>query len=50
MPKLLPFRIHFEDPEVVPLDLVASDAEAARQLAPPWRPRGRHPHGYQAEY
>ncbi|WP_164839755.1 hypothetical protein [Sinorhizobium meliloti] len=33
MPKLLPFRIHFEDPEVVPLDLVASDAEAARQLA-----------------
>ncbi|WP_167693479.1 hypothetical protein [Sinorhizobium meliloti] len=33
MPKLLPFRIHFEDPEIAPLDLHASDAEAARQLA-----------------
>lgn len=33
MPKLLPFRIHFEDPEIAPLDLEATDAEAARQLA-----------------
>ncbi|AEG04271.1 hypothetical protein [Sinorhizobium meliloti] len=33
MPKLLPFRIHFEDPEVAPLDLEANDAEAARELA-----------------
>ncbi|WP_164897136.1 hypothetical protein [Sinorhizobium meliloti] len=33
MPKLLPFRIHFEDPEIAPLDLDAIDAEAARQLA-----------------
>ncbi|WP_164852873.1 hypothetical protein [Sinorhizobium meliloti] len=33
MPKLLPFRIHFEDPEIAPLDLEASDAESARQLA-----------------
>lgn len=28
MPKLLPFRIHFEDPEIAPLD-----AESARQVA-----------------
>ncbi|WP_208179142.1 hypothetical protein [Sinorhizobium medicae] len=33
MPNLLPFRIHFEDPEIAPLDLDASDAEDARQLA-----------------
>lgn len=33
MPKLLSFRIHFEDPEIAPLDLDASDAENARQLA-----------------
>lgn len=33
MPKLLPFRIHFEDPEIAPLDLEASNAVAARQLA-----------------
>ncbi|MDW9818201.1 hypothetical protein GOC60_14290 [Sinorhizobium meliloti] len=33
MPDLLPFRIHFEDPELAPLDLDASDAENARQLA-----------------
>lgn len=33
MPDLLPFRIHFEDPEIAPLDLDASDAEDARQLA-----------------
>ncbi len=33
MPDLLPFRIHFEDPEIAPLDLDASDAEAARKLA-----------------
>ncbi|WP_164833309.1 hypothetical protein [Sinorhizobium meliloti] len=33
MPDLLPFRIHFEDPEIAPLDLDASDAENARQLA-----------------
>lgn len=32
-PDLLPFRIHFEDPEIAPLDLDASDAENARQLA-----------------
>ncbi|RVQ13209.1 hypothetical protein [Sinorhizobium meliloti] len=30
---LLPFRIHFEDPEIAPLDLDASDADNARQLA-----------------
>ncbi|MDX0426319.1 hypothetical protein CN233_19675 [Sinorhizobium meliloti] len=33
MPKLLPFRIHFEDPQIAPLDLDASDAGNARQLA-----------------
>ncbi|WP_164830349.1 hypothetical protein [Sinorhizobium medicae] len=33
MHKLLRFRIHFEDPEIAPLDLQAADAEAARQLA-----------------
>lgn len=33
MHKLLSFRIHFEDPEIAPLDLDASDAENARQLA-----------------
>ncbi|WP_457812422.1 hypothetical protein [Sinorhizobium meliloti] len=33
MPDLLPFRIHFEDPEIAPLDLDASAAENARQLA-----------------
>ncbi|MDE3789596.1 hypothetical protein I7G86_02920 [Sinorhizobium meliloti] len=33
MHKLLPFRIPFEDPEIAPLDLEASDAEAARKLA-----------------
>lgn len=33
MSKLLPFRIHFEDPEIAPLDLDASDAGAARRLA-----------------
>ncbi|MCM5689203.1 hypothetical protein M8037_10380 [Sinorhizobium meliloti] len=33
MPKLLPFRIHFEDPEIAPHDLEANGAEAARQLA-----------------
>ncbi|MDX0977443.1 hypothetical protein GHK39_09150 [Sinorhizobium medicae] len=33
MTDLLPFRIHFEDPEIAPLDLDASDAENARQLA-----------------
>ncbi|RVJ68835.1 hypothetical protein [Sinorhizobium medicae] len=33
MADLLPFRIHFEDPEVAPLDLDASDAGNARQLA-----------------
>lgn len=33
MHKLLPFRIHFDDPEIAPLDLDASDAQAARQLA-----------------
>ena len=33
MPKLLPFRIHFEDPEIAPLDLDACDAKHARQLA-----------------
>ncbi|MDX1000513.1 hypothetical protein CN176_24725 [Sinorhizobium medicae] len=33
MPDLLPFRIHFEDPEIAPLDLDASDAENARHLA-----------------
>ncbi len=33
MPKLLPFRIHFEDPAIAPLDLEAGDAEAARKLA-----------------
>lgn len=33
MPDLLPFRIHFEDPEIDPLDLDASDADDARQLA-----------------
>ncbi|WP_234710106.1 hypothetical protein [Sinorhizobium medicae] len=32
MPDLLPFRIHFEDPEIAPLDLDASDADYARQL------------------
>ncbi|WP_037449088.1 hypothetical protein [Sinorhizobium fredii] len=31
--RLLPFRIHFEDPEIAPLDIDAHDAEAARQLA-----------------
>ncbi|MDE4620892.1 hypothetical protein [Sinorhizobium meliloti] len=33
MPELLPFRIHFEDPEIPPIDLDASGAENARQLA-----------------
>ncbi|WP_194966937.1 hypothetical protein [Sinorhizobium meliloti] len=33
MPKLLPFRIHFEDPEIAPLDLDARDAEDAREIA-----------------
>ncbi|WP_164817794.1 hypothetical protein [Sinorhizobium meliloti] len=33
MPNLLPFRIHFEDPEIAPLDLDARDAKHARQLA-----------------
>lgn len=33
MPDLLPFRIHFEDPEIAPLDLDARDAKHARQLA-----------------
>ncbi|MDW9877357.1 hypothetical protein GOA90_08880 [Sinorhizobium meliloti] len=33
MPDLLPFRIHFEDPEIAPLDLDASNADNARQLA-----------------
>ncbi|WP_186808746.1 hypothetical protein U8C32_14995 [Sinorhizobium medicae] len=33
MHKLLPFRIHFEGSELAPLDVEASDAEAARQLA-----------------
>lgn len=33
MPELLPFRIHFEDPEIASLDLEAANAEAARQLA-----------------
>ncbi|WP_050988310.1 hypothetical protein [Sinorhizobium sp. CCBAU 05631] len=31
--KLLPFRIHFEDPEIAPLDLDARDANDARELA-----------------
>ncbi|MQV98605.1 hypothetical protein GHK46_15070 [Sinorhizobium medicae] len=34
MPDLLPFRIHFEDPEIAPLDLDASDAGNGRRLAP----------------
>ncbi|WP_164863146.1 hypothetical protein [Sinorhizobium medicae] len=33
MPDLLPLRIHFEDPKIAPLDLDASDADDARQLA-----------------
>ncbi|WP_164897346.1 hypothetical protein [Sinorhizobium medicae] len=33
MPKLLPFRIHFEDAQIAPLDLDASDVGNARQLA-----------------
>ncbi|MCA1368102.1 hypothetical protein I6F15_11890 [Bradyrhizobium sp. BRP14] len=32
MHKLLPFRVHFEDPEIA-LDLDAIDANDARQLA-----------------
>ncbi|WP_037437849.1 hypothetical protein [Sinorhizobium fredii] len=31
--QLLPFRIHFEDPAIAPLDLDARDANDARQLA-----------------
>ncbi len=30
---LQPFRIHFHDPEVAPLDIDAVDAKAARDIA-----------------
>ncbi|MGN7883659.1 hypothetical protein [Ensifer sp. 22460] len=34
MAKLLhPFRIHFHDPEVAPIDIDAADAKAAREVA-----------------
>lgn len=33
MPSLYPFRIHFHDPEVAPLDIDATDAKAARDMA-----------------
>ena len=35
MHKLLPFRIHFEDPEIAPLDLEARDAEMRVRSPPP---------------
>ena len=30
---LHPFRIHFHDPEVAPIDIAAADAKAARDIA-----------------
>ncbi|WP_164474902.1 MULTISPECIES: hypothetical protein [unclassified Ensifer] len=33
MADLQPFRIHFHDPEVAPLDIEAVDAKAARDIA-----------------
>lgn len=33
MPNLQPFRIHFHDPEIAPLDIDATDAMAARDMA-----------------
>ncbi|WP_457662844.1 hypothetical protein [Sinorhizobium medicae] len=33
MPDLHPFRIHFQDPEIAPLDIHATDAKAARDMA-----------------
>lgn len=33
MPNLHPFRIHFHDPEIAPLDIDATDAKAARDMA-----------------
>ncbi len=33
MLSLHPFRIHFHDPEIAPLDIDATDAKAARDIA-----------------
>ncbi len=33
MPNLHPFRIHFHDPEIAPIDIDAADAKAARDIA-----------------
>lgn len=33
MPNLHPFRIHFHDPEIAPLDIADADAKAARDIA-----------------
>lgn len=31
--RLLPFRVHFHDPEIAPIDIDAADAKAARDIA-----------------
>lgn len=33
MPNLHPFRIHFHDPDLSPIDIAAADAKAARDIA-----------------
>ncbi|WP_202596078.1 hypothetical protein [Ensifer adhaerens] len=33
MADLHPFRIHFQDPELAPIDIDATDAKAARGIA-----------------
>lgn len=33
MANLHPFRIHFHDPEIAPLDIDAADAKDAREVA-----------------
>lgn len=35
---ILPFRVHFENPDVTPLDVSAPDPEEARDIAKQRRP------------